>query len=265
MMNKILKSVIFSFVLCICIFNSTGVYAKYVRQNTFMDKSGYRKVEEIKRFQALSNLPVTGKLDGMTNKVLYNQNMVVQDVILTPPTNGDWITVNTTTRVLTYYHGKSPIYKFPVTVGASDTPTPSAKGKIANMHKNPAWGGMGGKYSPALPDDPKNPLGERWMGLSIPGTSGYGIHGNIKPHQLGQYASNGCIRMFNYDIEQFVFPRATVGMPVWIGTAQELKSWGVEQLVYEAADPSAVAEPKAQPKQDKPVETEYRAEELLVF
>lgn len=263
-MNKFFRKIVFSVVMSICILNSAGVYAKYVRPNTFMDKSGYRKVEEIKRFQALSNLSVTGKLDGMTNKVVHNPNMVVQDVILNQPTSGDWIVVNKTTRILTYYSGKTPVYKFPVTVGTSDTPTPSAKAKIANMHKNPAWGGMSGKYSPALPDDPKNPLGERWMGLSIPGASGYGIHGNIKPHQLGQYASNGCIRMFNYDIEQFVFPRARVGMPVWIGTADELKSWGVEQLVYEAADPSAVGKQPAQPKQEK-IEVEYKAEELLVF
>lgn len=259
-MNKILKKIAICLTLGIVIIGSNVTYAQYVRPNTFMDKSGYRKVEEIKKFQALSNLPVTGKLDKATNGVLYNPNMVVQDSITSAPTSGEWIVVNKSTRILTYYKGTTPMYKLPVTVGASETPTPSGKATIANKHKNPAWGGMNGKYEPAKADDPKNPLGERWMGLNITGQSGYGIHGNIKPHQIGLYASNGCIRMFNYDIEQFIFPRAQVGMPVWIGTADELKSWGVEQLVYEKASESTTPSKPEQPQQPQ-----YQVEELLTF
>lgn len=253
--------------LGLVLLTSNVTFAQYVRPNTFMDKTGYRKTEEVKRFQALSNIAATGKIDALTKNVLYNPNYVIQDVITNAPTSGEWIVVNKTTRVLTYYKGNLPMYKFPVTVGASDTPTPSAKATIINKHVNPAWGGMNGKYEPAKADDPNNPLGERWMGLKIPGQSGYGIHGNIKPQQIGQYASNGCIRMFNYDIEEFIFPRAKVGMPVWIGTAEELKSWGVEQLVYEAAAPSAVGKPQAQPQpeKEKPAQVEYKTEELLVF
>lgn len=227
------------------------VFAKgYVRENNFMDKSGVEKRDELKRWQALMNLPVTGTLNDKTNKALHTENYEVYDMVTNPPTKGKWIVVNKSRRTLTMYKGEKSIGKYPVTLGTNETPTPSAKGKIQNMHKNPAWGGMNGKYEPAAADDPKNPLGERWMGLRLPGASGYGIHGNIKPHQIGGYYSNGCIRMFNYDVENYVFPNMSVGAPVWIGTDNELESWGVYQY-------SRVKKEEAKPIQDpSPVEKE---------
>jgi len=54
-------------------------------------------------------------------------------------------------------------------------------------------------------DDPKNPLGEFWIGLV--GTEGaaldkhgYGIHGTIDPDSIGKQASLGCIRLKNEDV-----------------------------------------------------------------
>lgn len=236
------------------------IFANYVRPNNFMDKKGSERVAEIKRFQANSNLTVTGGVNDQTYKVLYGPDMVVRDEVSKAPTSGEWIVVNKTKKTLTYYNGKSPMYKFPVCLGTSSTPTPSSnQAKIINKHVNPAWGGMGGKYPPKAADDPNNPLGERWMGLSIPGKSGYGIHGTILPGQIGTFSSNGCIRMFNYDIETFIFPRAKVGMPVWIGTDAELASWGVKQVVEYAPN-----KPQETPAA-KPQEENYKTEELLEF
>lgn len=55
-------------------------------------------------------------------------------------------------------------------------------------------------------DDPKNPIGERWIGLAgaEPETeklTGYGIHGTIEPESIGGQKSMGCIRMLGPDIE----------------------------------------------------------------
>jgi hypothetical protein len=55
-------------------------------------------------------------------------------------------------------------------------------------------------------DDPKNPIGERWIGLEgisehIRGLSGYGIHGTIEPQSIGQQRSMGCVRMQAADVE----------------------------------------------------------------
>jgi LysM repeat protein len=54
-------------------------------------------------------------------------------------------------------------------------------------------------------DDPKNPLGGYWIGLT--GTEGqavgkmsYGIHGTIDPDSIGKQSSLGCIRLHTDDI-----------------------------------------------------------------
>ena len=55
--------------------------------------------------------------------------------------------------------------------------------------------------------DPKNPLGQFWLGLAgvdghALGKTSYGIHGTIDPDSIGKQASMGCIRMRNEDVEQ---------------------------------------------------------------
>jgi LysM repeat protein len=64
-------------------------------------------------------------------------------------------------------------------------------------------------------DDPKNPLGERWIGLEgiegdALGRSGYGIHGTIDPDSIGKAVSLGCVRMHNEDVE-FLFDLMQTG------------------------------------------------------
>lgn len=57
-----------------------------------------------------------------------------------------------------------------------------------------------------MPDDPKNPIGERWIGLegvseAVKGLGGYGVHGTIEPESIGQQASMGCVRLLAGDVE----------------------------------------------------------------
>lgn len=215
----------------ILIFNKPVKAEKFQRENGFVNAKGAERVAEIKRFQAKHNIAVTGKLDKLTKNMLNDPDYQAYDNVKNPPTKDKWIVVNKTKKILTLYNGDQVINKYPVALGTSKTPTPSAKASISNLAKNPAWGGMGGKYKPTAADDPNNPLGERWMGLKIPGMTGYGIHGTIRPWEIGGYVSNGCIRMFNYDIETYVFPLMQKGSPVWLGTDAELKEWGVHQYV----------------------------------
>lgn len=53
-------------------------------------------------------------------------------------------------------------------------------------------------------DDPKNPIGEHWLGFEGLGESasitGYGLHGTIDPESIGRQASMGCVRMATDDI-----------------------------------------------------------------
>ncbi len=55
-------------------------------------------------------------------------------------------------------------------------------------------------------DNPKNPIGERWIGLegvddNTRSFTGYGIHGTIEPDSIGQQRSMGCVRMSSEDVE----------------------------------------------------------------
>ncbi len=259
-MTRRMKAIVsFALLVCILLTSNIALANGYVRQNSFLNAKGQDRVNEIKKFQAMNNIVVTGTFDSRTKDVLYNEDYTTYDVIKNPPTKGLWIVVNKTKKILTVYNGTQVDVKFPVALGTSATPTPSAKAKISNLAVNPAWGGMGGKYTPRAANDPLNPLGERWMGLSIPGFNGYGIHGTIRPREIGMYVSNGCIRMFNYDIENFVFPKMKSGTPVWLGTDAELNSWGVYQYVdklsnNQPAEPVAPVAPVETPVKDPVVD-----------
>jgi hypothetical protein len=80
-------------------------------------------------------------------------------------------------------------------VGAKSTPSPSGNFVIANRLNKPYY------YHPGkvIPSGPSNPLGTRWLGLSL---KGIGIHGTNVPTSIGKKASHGCIRMRNRDIEE---------------------------------------------------------------
>ena len=54
--------------------------------------------------------------------------------------------------------------------------------------------------------DPKNPLGERWIGFY----GEYGIHGTVEPESVGKRVSLGCVRMYEADVEE-VFDLVVTG------------------------------------------------------
>jgi hypothetical protein len=55
-------------------------------------------------------------------------------------------------------------------------------------------------------DNPKNPIGEFWIGWQGMGDSqsntGYGFHGTIEPDSIGQQKSMGCVRLGSTDIAE---------------------------------------------------------------
>ena len=92
---------------------------------------------------------------------------------------------------------------FSTAVGASVSPSPSGSYRIANRIPDPTWYTKG----KVVPPGKSNPLGTRWIGLSV---KGYGIHGTNAPMSIGHAASHGCIRMRNHDVEQ-LFEMVAVG------------------------------------------------------
>jgi len=85
---------------------------------------------------------------------------------------------------------------YPVAVGKPSTPSPVGTFTIERRVVNPTYHHNGRTVLPG----PGNPVGTRWMGLSI---HGYGIHGTNEPNSIGKAASHGCIRMAKTDLEEF--------------------------------------------------------------
>lgn len=84
---------------------------------------------------------------------------------------------------------------YPCSTGKFNS-TPTGKFKIVNKLINPVWFKAGAIVPP---ESPENILGTRWLGLDL---KGYGIHGTTQPETIGKQVTQGCIRMYNEDVEE---------------------------------------------------------------
>jgi lipoprotein-anchoring transpeptidase ErfK/SrfK len=117
---------------------------------------------------------------------------------------------------------------FPVSVGASASPSPTGEFEIVHRVANPTY------YHPGvvIPPGSGNPIGPRWIGLN---KKGYGIHGTNQPESIGHAASHGCIRLRNRDIKQ-LFEMVSAGDVVEIRAERDQQ---IEEIFGGAAESSA--------------------------
>ncbi|MGF7050516.1 hypothetical protein J2T13_005065 [Paenibacillus sp. DS2015] len=111
--------------------------------------------------------------------------------------SNDFIIVNKKTNKLAFYRNGKLEKVFSVATGKDPSLTPEGSFKIVNKIKNRPY------YKEKIAGgDPRNPLGDRWLGLEVNGTMGttYAIHGNNNVNSIGKYVSAGCIRMKNDEI-----------------------------------------------------------------
>ncbi|MCJ7750042.1 MAG: L,D-transpeptidase family protein [Armatimonadetes bacterium] len=160
---------------------------------------------------------------GVSASDLYNANdgdLLLGDELLlipmqriAPVPSVDGLVVNLAERGLYFYTNGRASRRFPVAVGMQGWETPTGDYTIANKAKNPTW------FPPEwaaeehpVPPGPDNPLGDRWMGLSI---KGYGIHATNAPASIGRYSSHGCMRMYP-EHAHALFELVKVGTPAKI-------------------------------------------------
>jgi hypothetical protein len=125
---------------------------------------------------------------------------------------GKFIIINKATNRLAYFENGQFKRQFKVGTGRSRSFTPEGKFKIVVKIKNRPY------YKGHIPGgDPRNPLGNRWLGLNARGTWGttYGIHGNNNPSSIGGYVSSGCVRMYDNEVE-WLFNQVPTGTTVII-------------------------------------------------
>ncbi|MEI2449391.1 L,D-transpeptidase, partial [Priestia megaterium] len=85
------------------------------------------------------------------------------------------VIINKSTNTLAFYDGGKLVRTFKVATGRQMSYTPEGTFSIVNKIKNRPY------YKDNIRGgDPRNPLGDRWLGLNARGTYGttYAIHGN---------------------------------------------------------------------------------------
>ena len=122
------------------------------------------------------------------------------------------------------------IATFQVAVGAEVSPSPTGEFTIVSRVSNPTYYHRG----TVIPTGKDNPVGTRWVGLSM---KGYGIHGTNAPRSIGRAASHGCIRLRNRDMER-LFTILRVGDAVQIRGERDEQ---VARIFGEQGDQTVVA------------------------
>jgi hypothetical protein len=111
-------------------------------------------------------------------------------------------------------HRGAPFKAYRVAVG-SEKSTPLAEFRVDEAVAKPMWWPpkSTGLRGPIPYGDPRNQLGEWWIGLRHNSHKGFGIHGTNAPETIETASSLGCVRMLNAEVEE-VAAIAHVGMPV---------------------------------------------------
>ncbi len=189
-----------------------------------------RTKQLVRDYQKSKGLQVDGIAGNLT---LAKMNQEIKDKnykiwLKTPHINntGEMILINKSSNTLYFIKNGVIQNSYPVATGKTSLLTPNGRFKVVVKAINPSWGGAG-RYAPIAGGAANNPLGKRWIGISYGGGSKYGVHGNSSPNSIGTYASLGCVRMFNKDVEK-LYPRVKINTPVWIGNEPLLENYGVK-------------------------------------
>lgn len=124
-----------------------------------------------------------------------------------PEVEGKRIVINIASRGLYLYNQGVKTRLYPIAVGKASTPTPVGYYRIVDKEYNPTW--TDPSTGKSIESGPACPLGYRWMGIY----GNYGIHGTNRDSSIGSYASNGCVRMHEEDVEE-LFELVAMETPV---------------------------------------------------
>jgi lipoprotein-anchoring transpeptidase ErfK/SrfK len=157
----------------------------------------------------------TGKIgqaiiDGRAHLTLPTKAVAPKE---TEATMGRTIVVRLNENRLYLYDGFQVIRSFSVATAKPGFTTPSGVWTIYDKKKNPTWynpaqDGWGADLPAVIPGGPGNPMGTRAIYIDAPGL--IRVHGTTDDSSIGRYASHGCIRMHNSEVEQ-LYPMIDVG------------------------------------------------------
>jgi hypothetical protein len=169
---------------------------------------------------------LTGALGDGSSRVRLPMHRVAPKI--TVRTMGPTIVVHVDTNRLDLYEGFQVTHSWDVATAKPGWTTPAGEWSLYQKRENPTW------YNPALdswgadlpavvPGGPGNPMGTRALYITAPGL--IRIHGTTTPDSIGRYASHGCIRMHNEQVEE-LYDLVPIGTKVIIMGSRP--SWASE-------------------------------------
>ena len=136
------------------------------------------------------------------------QQELPEEELIPKVNDGTKILINLANRGLYLYERGIKTKLYPIACGRYTNRSPVGYYKVNEKEVNPTWVDPSDR-SNVVTSGPSNPLGYRWIGFN----GYYGIHGTNNPSSIGTYASKGCIRMREDDVED-LYERVEVGTPV---------------------------------------------------
>jgi len=150
-------------------------------------------------------------------KLTAGQALRIDNRHVVPPRANASVVINIPQRMLFLSTDGIPLRAFPVALGRPTWPTPTGSFSILTKEIDPTWDvpvsiqrEMEREGKDALikvAPGPDNPLGDRWLGLSLPGV---GIHGTNAPASIYHHQTHGCIRLNAADIRT-IFDQVPIG------------------------------------------------------
>lgn len=148
--------------------------------------------------EAAGAKPVTVGMIRKANRL--SKDIIHPGQVLRVPQDAMKVIVDRAAYSSRVYFGDLLVGFYRVGLGQPDTPTPTGVFVVGEKQKNPTWFPRGEK--PVGYGDPNNPLGSRWIALKQNGVAtSYGIHGTNKDEAVGASITQGCVRMYNKDVE----------------------------------------------------------------
>jgi lipoprotein-anchoring transpeptidase ErfK/SrfK len=169
---------------------------------------------------------VRSALDTHSSMVELGMRHVAPEI--TPKNLGPTIVIRVDENRLYLYDGFKVDRTYSVATAKPGYTTPTGVWTIWDKRENPTW------YNPALdswgadlpaviPGGPGNPMGTRAIYIDAPGL--IRIHGTPDDSSVGRYASHGCIRMHNSEVEE-LFELVPIGSRVIVVGSRP--SWAQE-------------------------------------
>ena len=177
--------------------------------NTLYEIAGFFG-EDVSTIAAMNHIRRSSRLRAGQKLHIDNRHIVPLEL-------HDGIVLNLPQRMLFFFKNGRLFGAYPAAVGRPSWPTPRRTFSVLEMREHPVWRvpvsiqaemrRNGFEVETRVPPGPDNPLGDYFIGLSIPG---YGIHSTNAPESIYTFGTHGCIRLHPDDAEA-LFKNVKIG------------------------------------------------------